>query len=117
MIRTIVKLIILAVIVNAAINVAPPFWRNFRFKDAIGELARFSGKLEDKKIAADVIEIAREMDVPLVAENVQVGRLERRVVVEGRYHVEMEYFPGRFYPWDFKFRVVGQPGRYDGIIP
>jgi hypothetical protein len=117
MIRTIVKLIIFAVVVNAAFNVVPPFWKNFRFKDAVGELARFSGKLDDKKIAADVMDIAREMDIPLVAESVQVSRLERRVVVEARYHVELQYFPGQFYPWDFAFRVVGQPGRYDGVIP
>jgi len=75
MIRTIVKLIILAVIVNAAVNVVPVFWADFRFKDAVKELARFSAKLDDKKIAGEVMDIAVRMEVPLAAQDVRVSRL------------------------------------------
>lgn len=117
MIRTIVKLVILAVIVNAGINVVPVFWRNFLFKDAVGELARFSTRLDDKKIAEEVMNIAVRMDVPLAAEDVQVSRAGKRVIIETRYHVDMEYFPRHLYPWDFTVRAVGAPGRFDDVIP
>jgi len=117
MIRTIVKLIILAVIVNAAVNVVPVFWADFRFKDAVKELARFSAKLDDKKIAGEVMDIAVRMEVPLAAQDVRVSRLGKRVVIETSYHVEMEYFPQQFYGRDFSMRVVGEPGRFDGITP
>jgi hypothetical protein len=117
MIRTIVKLIILAVIVNAAIHVVPVFWTNFLFKDAVAELARFSTKLDDKKIVEEVMGIAARMEVPLEPDNLVVTRQGKRVIIETRYHVEMEYFPRQFYPWDFTVRVVGAPGRFDEVTP
>ena len=115
MVRNIIRLVVLALVVHAAVRIAPEFWHYLRFKDAVAEAAAFSDRQTPDEIRARVARLAVELQVPITADDVAVTRQGAIVYVSTAWTAQLEYVPRRFYPYDFVVDVKGRPQRFTGF--
>jgi hypothetical protein len=116
MLRTIIRLSLVALVVHASVRIAPVFWTHFKFRDAVEDMAMFSQKQTEREVIDRIMGIAERMDVPLDRANVEVRRTRGITHVDARYVAQLEYFPKRFYPWAFELDLEAVPPRYSNVI-
>jgi hypothetical protein len=112
MLRSIIRLALVALVVHAGYKTLPVFWTHFKFRDAVQDMATFSSKRTEHEIADRVMEIAARMDVPLAREDLKVHRAQGTTYVDATYMAQLEYFPQRFYPWEFTLGIRAVPPRF-----
>ena len=105
MFKTLIKLLIAALVVNATWRAGNVYLKYFRFKDDVHEAALFAARQSDSQVQAKVMSLAEQFDIPLKPENVSITRNERRTVINAVYTDEVELVPTKFYPWEFKVSV------------
>ncbi|HXE91229.1 MAG TPA: hypothetical protein VNK82_09730 [Terriglobales bacterium] len=89
--------------VYVAFKLIPPYFANFQFEDAIESETRlgvYSNKSE-AEIIENVLKKAKDLDIPLRAEQVHVQREGSALVIWAEYTVHVD-LPG--YPVELKFR-------------
>jgi len=74
MIRRLISLVIFLLVMNAGIRVGLVYFRDQQFKDAIRELALFSGNKTEDVVRARVMEIAQQNQIPLDPDFVEITR-------------------------------------------
>src|SRR5256885_1956287 len=105
MIKTIVKLVIAALVVNACWRSANVVLKYFNFKDAVHEMVLFSNAKSDAQMEAKVMELASQFDVPVAAENVEILHQENRTIINANYTDKIELIPTKSFPFQFKVNV------------
>jgi hypothetical protein len=105
MIKTVLKLVVAALLVLACWRSANVFLKYYKFKDAVHETVLFSSARSDSQIQSRVLEQARQLDVPVQPENITVRRVENRTIIDATYTDQVELLPTKFYPWNFKMEV------------
>jgi hypothetical protein len=102
-----IAVIVALVIIGAA--VVPPFFDNYQFEDALNTealAATYSGK-SDEDIRGIVYKKAKEMEIPITAEQIKVHRVGSQgtgtLAIEANYTVHVE-LPG--YPLDLDFHAA-----------
>ena len=110
--KTIVKLIIAAVLVNAAYRSGSVFLKYYQFKDETQQMVLFGQAETVTALTSQILNEAMKRDVPLDAEGVDVAREGMRTVAEVSYTESVEVFPRYFYPVNFSFsaEAYGVPG-------
>jgi hypothetical protein len=103
--KTIIKLVLAALIVNITWRAGNVYLRYYRFTDAIHEAALFSAQKSEGELRVRVAELARQLDVPVQQDDIHVRHSEYRIIVDTAYTDKIEYVPGKFYPWKFKVNV------------
>jgi hypothetical protein len=116
-IRTLIKLALVALIANAVVRTAPVYWNYFKFRDAVQETARFSSKRSERDVQERVLSIASRMEIPVDVGDIRVRKEGETTFVETAYDTEIEYFPGRKYPVHFDVKVEGVPPRFSSALP
>ena len=106
MIRTLIKLVVVLVVLNALYRFGDAYWDHYQFEDSVQQLAQFSENATADDVRAKVLDLARSQDIPLTTDNLTVTRVPRRIEVDGVYVRELTLFPGYIKPWDFKLHVV-----------
>jgi hypothetical protein len=111
--KTIVKLLVAALIVNATVRFALSAWTQYQFRDSVHELVLFGSTETPAALKQGIMEEAVEQGVPLAAEDVVVDRQGLLTTAEATYVDEIELFPRYVYPmtWAFKVdarRITGQ---------
>ena len=101
--KTIVKLIIAAVLVNAAYRSGSVFLKYYQFKDETQQMVLFGQAETVTALTSQILNEAMKRDVPLDAEGVDVAREGMRTVAEVSYTESVEVFPRYFYPVNFSF--------------
>jgi hypothetical protein len=117
MLRSIIRLALVALVVHAAVRTVPVFWAQVKFRDAVEEMAMFSGKRTDREVADRVMQIAARLDVPLAREDLQVRKAQHTTYVDATYTAQLEVFPRTFYPWTFQIHIEAVPPRYTDVLP
>jgi hypothetical protein len=117
MIRTIIKLALVALVANALVRTVPVYWNYFKFQDAVQETARFSAKRSERDVQERVLSIANRFEIPVDLDDIRVRKEGEKTFVETAYGAEIEYFPGRIYPVHFDVKVEGVPPRYSSALP
>jgi hypothetical protein len=95
----------------------PVFWNYVKFRDAVEETAKFSGRRSEREVQERVFTIAQRFEVPVALQDIAVRRQGARTNVEMAYTVPLEYFPGRSYPMQFTVKVEGVPPPYAEVLP
>src|SRR5262245_14063128 len=106
MIRTIIKLVVVLVVLNALYRFGDAYWDHYQFEDSVQQMAQFSENATAEDVRAKVLELAQSNDIPLTNENLTVTRTTRRIEVDGFYVRELTLFPSYVKPWEFKVHVV-----------
>lgn len=115
MIRLIIKLAIVALIVHAAVKVGPVFWNHFRFQDALSETAKFSSRRTVEEVSAKAQQIAMDLEIPVTPDDIAVVKDKDVTIIDTRYTAQLEYFPRRYYSWEFVVHVAEGPPRFADI--
>jgi hypothetical protein len=102
---------IIATLIIVGVQVIPPYFNNYQFEDALNNEAlagTYSTKTEEE-LRAIVLKSAREMDIPLTAQDVKVARSggmgTGTLVIEANYTVHVDL---PFYPLDLNFHAASK---------
>jgi hypothetical protein len=117
MIKLIIKLAIVALIVHAGVKIVPVFWSNFQFRDRLAEQARFAGKKSEEELRNRAERTANDLEIPVTGEGISVHKVGAQTTFDTHYTAQLEYFPKRFYPWEFVIHVEETPPAYSNYIP
>lgn len=72
--------------------------------DQMEEMAKFSARNPPEQMKKQILDRARELDLPLEKDNVRVQRIGDRIKMQASYTVPLE-FPGYTYEWHFDHQV------------
>jgi hypothetical protein len=80
----------------------PPYFNNYRFQDSVESEARLAANSNrtEQDIRDTVAKSARELDIPLTADQINVQRSGSEVQIWAKYTVHVD-LPG--YPMDLQF--------------
>jgi hypothetical protein len=102
-VKTLLKLIVVALIANALWRAGSAYTTFYRFKDSIYEAAMQGTTEADLK--QKVVELAHTYDLPLTAEDLTVIREVQHVSVKTSYTSPVAVLPGYEYQWPFTVDV------------
>jgi hypothetical protein len=114
-IKTIVKLALVALIANATWQAVNAYWPHYKFEDAVRSTVQFRGDRTDAQLRARILELAANYDVPVAEEDIQIRRDETqtRTTVDASYQRSVNLAPGYTYRMPFKLHVdtlsIGTP--------
>jgi hypothetical protein len=104
--KLLVKLVLAALVANAAWRTGSAYLKFYRFRDAVTETLQFGTEQTKAELQQRVLELASEYDIPIAADAVSVRRDERNhTVVDGSYLEPVYLLPGYRYPWPFVCHV------------
>jgi hypothetical protein len=103
--KTIIKILIAAAILNAAVRVGMVYASYYQLKDASQELVTFGAQVSPNEIQSRLVQKAAELKVPLNPDDVDVHRDGQHTTVSMAYTQSAEVFPRYQYPINFRFSV------------
>lgn len=101
--KTLIKLIIAAVVVNAAFRGGSAYLKYYQFKDETQQMVLFGQAERVGDLTKLIVAEAMKRDVPVDEEDVKVTREGPRTIAEVSYTENVEVFPRYFYPVNFSF--------------
>ena len=105
MLRTLLKLAVVALVANAAWHLFGAYSPNYRLQDGIQYAAQNRGQMSDEALRDKIVEIAGQYDVPLNAGDVSIKQQGSHILVDLSYVRPIELAPGFKYPWPFSIHV------------
>ena len=106
MIKTVLKLAVVALLANATWHVFSAYSPHFKFRDVVEYAAHYGGDEPADTLRERVMDLAGRFNVPITADDVSVSRdSEKRTIVHLSYVKRIELVPGFSYPWTFSINV------------
>jgi hypothetical protein len=105
MIRTLLKLVIVALLANATWHLFGAFAPHYRLTDAVRNASQFRGDATDDALQEKVVFLASQFDVPLGEEQVKVTHDDFHTTIDVSYVRPVELAPGFIRQWPFSFHV------------
>jgi hypothetical protein len=103
--KTIIKLLIAAAILNAVGRCSIAAWHYYQFKDETQLLVTHGGTVPVNTLSNQILDKAMAMALPVLPENVDVQRVDNRTLATVKYSQDVEVFPRYKYPVTFQFAV------------
>jgi hypothetical protein len=103
--KTILKLLIAAIVVNAAFRAGIAAVHYYQFKEAAQQAVLFGATARTSDIHSLIVERGMALNLPVEPGNVSVQRQAGRTWAEAWYKQNVELFPNQEYPIDFSFSV------------
>ncbi len=111
LLRSLFGLFVVVALFYVAWKVAPPYFNEYQFEDAISQTARYSAYNQQKTeqdIRDEVAKKAQDLDIPLTSEQIRVQRNGPEIVISADYVIHVE-LPG--YPLDLSFHPTSKEKR------
>jgi hypothetical protein len=105
LIKTAVKLLIVAALLNALYRVGVVAWDYFRLRDEAEQVILFGNRMTTEELHRRIMTKAEELQVPIDPMDLDVRRDGNRTFVFGAYTEDVEFFPNVVYPVDLSFSV------------
>ena len=103
--KTILKLIVVALLANAGWHLFSAYSPHYRFKDGAQYAAQFRAQMTDKELHEKIMELAAQYEIPVTVADLQVRHQGDRTVVKASYNRRIELLPGFSPTWPFSFEV------------
>jgi hypothetical protein len=103
--KTVIKLIVAIVLVNAAYRCGIVALHYYQFKDWSQQMVLFSQGQTVEEIDRDILAEAMKRGIPLDPDGVTVRREGARLVADVKYTENVEVFPRYIYPVLFSYSV------------
>lgn len=103
--KTLFKLVIAILVLNAAVRGALAMYQYYQFKDAAQQVVLFGQRSELEDIQANIVAKASGFGVRIRPDDVKVSRDATRTVAQGSYIQTVQFFPNYPYPVKFTFVV------------
>jgi hypothetical protein len=120
MVKLVIKLVIVALIGHALYQVVPPYYNNWKFQDAMKELATYPGFRPTVQSVQEKCErIAKQHDLDLTRDDFAgvLGAGGKTTTIDTQYTVAMSYIPGKPKEHTFVVHAVGDPPRFGSLAP
>ena len=105
--KTVIKLLIAAAIINATARVGMAAARYYQLKDQSQELVTFGGNAVPGELQNEILLKAEALQLPLAVDDILVTREGLRTIASAAYTDSVEVFPNYKYPIKFQFKVEG----------
>jgi hypothetical protein len=105
MIRTLLKLAVVALVANAIWHLFGAYSPNYKLQDGIQYAAQNRAQLSDEALKERILDIAGQFEVPLSGDEVSITHTDKHTVVDVSYVRPIELAPGFRYPWPFSIHV------------
>jgi hypothetical protein len=103
--KTLFKLAVALLVAHALFRFVPPYWNFTQFRWALKESAAQWRAHDDQAVTEEVLQLARQHQVPLSAEHVQVRREGDHLFVDVAYTDQIEFVPSMRRDWRFDASV------------
>jgi hypothetical protein len=103
--KTLFKLVVALLVLNAAARGAWSMWTYSQFKEAAQQVVLFGQKATPEELEGGILAKATELHLPVRASDIVVTRDTVRTVAEASYTQPVEFFPNYAYPVKFSFQV------------
>ena len=103
--KTVVKLLLVAAVLNGAVRTAISALTYYQLKDSAQQMLVFGQRATPDELQEGIVGKASELSVPLTLENLVVRRDQLRTVATAAYTEPVEVFPNYHYPIDYSFTV------------
>jgi len=110
LIKTLIKLAIVALIANGSWRVGGAYMTHYKFTDSVHQLALFRGKQADDVLRKRIVQVASDFDIPVSDADITLRTQDHHTIVDGAYTLEIELAPGFRYPWPFDFHIDALSG-------
>jgi hypothetical protein len=105
MIRTLLKLALVALVANAMWHLFGAYSPHYRFRDGVQYAAQYRGDSSDEVLQEKILAMASQFDVPVGPGEVSVTHDGMHTMVHVAYVRPIDLAPGFTYPWPFSFDV------------
>ncbi len=105
--KTILKLLLAALVINAAARGGIAAYRYYQFKDAAQQAVLFGNSESEEELQQIIIDRGLSLSLPVDADNVTVQRAAGRTWADASYRQPIEFFPNQEYPVKWTFTVEG----------
>src|SRR6187200_562797 len=99
--KTLLKLIIVGLVLNAAFRGGMATFTYVQLKESTHSILTLGEKLSPEQLQERIVGRAKELDLSVTPENVIVTREGSRTAATVAYTQAIEFFPGVQYPQDF----------------
>ena len=112
--KTLFKLVIALLVLNASVRGALAMWQYYQFKDGAQQAVLFGQRSDPEDIQANILARATALGVTVRPDDIKIRKESTRTVAEGSYVQPVQFFPNYAYPVKFTFLVeavslAGQP--------
>jgi hypothetical protein len=103
--KTVIRLIIVALIIHGTGRATIVAWRHYKFTDGVQQAAQFASGRSEAELVQQVLEIAAVYQIPLAEDGVAIRRVDNHTFIDASYNTRIEILPRYFYPWRFNVNV------------
>ena len=103
--KTILKLVIAALVIHATYRAGVVYMRYYEFKDDVTQIAQFGVRRTDNELKNNVLDAARRRQISLNPDAIRVRRENHHILIDARYLEQVELAPRYFYPWTAHVQV------------
>jgi hypothetical protein len=103
--KTIIKILITAAVINAAARGFLAASSYYELKDDTQQAVTFGGESPTDQIQNQILESAEKLNLPVDPDSVEVTRAGLRTTAAVEYTQPVEFFPSFTYPVNFRFTV------------
>lgn len=107
MVRTLLKLVVAALILHAGYRAAVAYYHWFTFKDDVDQIALAAERLREDDVLERVVAAAAARQVPIGREAVKVRKTRDHTYIDIEYVEQVLLAPSYTYPWTFTVRADG----------
>ena len=107
-VKTILKLLIVAAIANAAVRAGLVYWEHYQLEDQAQQLVLFGWRQTPDQIHSEILDFAARTGVPLESEDLTVERDGLETTATASYVRPIEVLPSYFYAAQMTFNVEGR---------
>jgi hypothetical protein len=104
-VKTLIKLIITALILHATYKAGTVYLRYWQLKEDMTQIAQFGVRQTDNELRNSVLDAARRRDIPLNPNTISVKRQNHHIIIDATYREQVELVPRYFFPWDARLHV------------
>jgi hypothetical protein len=118
-VKTIIKLVIAGLLLNACARGAQAAWQYYELKDATQQTLIFGGDVTMRELHEQIMRRAAELEVPLPEQGLEITRDGARTMAKAAYTRPVELVPSYHYPFNFTFSVDAlsvKPTRAEDLI-
>jgi len=106
--KTIIQLLIAALVVHGCVRFGGAAWRNYQFKDAVEQEVRFNPQATPSELQTRVAQLAGDYELAVEPGDVFVEQRSQEIVVRASYSQRIALVPGfytREHPFELDVRV------------
>ena len=103
--KTLIKLLIAALVLHACWRGGTVFYRYYNFKDGAHNAALFGAQKSEDELHGILMQLAGENNVPIKPENLKIRKVPNHTYIDTFYTERIEVVPTFFYPWEFKVNL------------